>query len=167
MEFENYLSVFRKAAQQLDSKSLKEKQIEIAIGIFLNSVCLKLFKKSWSNIDENPVTAETRIFFSVWINDSSLKQQKLFYNIHALKLRKLKAYKIESRKLAEVFRNKFEKFEHQWSNVSTNYGPLTLMKGWLTIDLENFERDVIQLSNQFLEIENLIEETLDLFKKKN
>jgi len=114
---------------------------------------------------QDPVTSESRIFFSVWINDSTIREQKLFYNIHALKLRKLKGYVIESRKFAETFRGKFEKFEYKWENVSVNFGPLTLMEGWVAIDLENFKDQVMGLANNFLEIEGLVDEALVRFKK--
>ena len=110
MDFENYLAKFQKAADQLDKKLLREKQIEVAVGTVLNSVFLKLYKKSWANPSPDPLTAETRIFFSVWINDPAIEEQKLLYNIHALKLRKLKGYSIQSRKFADAFRKSFKEF---------------------------------------------------------
>ena len=56
-------------------------------------------------------------------------------------------------------------FEHQWQNVSVNFGPLTLMEGWVNIDPENFQNDVLKLANNFLEIEHLVDNTLDKFKE--
>ena len=50
------------------------------------------------------------IFFSVWIN-AGIKEHKLFYNIHALKLRQLKGYNITSRKFASDFREQFKSHE--------------------------------------------------------
>ncbi|TPG44099.1 hypothetical protein [Flavobacterium pectinovorum] len=72
MEFENYLSIFKKAATKINKRVLNEKGLEIAVGEVLNSVFLKLYKKSWTNSKENPLTAETRIFFSIWVNESTL-----------------------------------------------------------------------------------------------
>ncbi|MDX2173124.1 MAG: hypothetical protein SFY56_08395 [Bacteroidota bacterium] len=159
-----YLKKFEKAANRIDKKILIKKQIEISVGLYQDSVFLKLYKKNWSNNIQNPIESESRIFFSLWINDLTLKEQKLFYNIHALKLRHLKGYSIESRKFADVFRTHFKKFEHKWENVSVKFGPLTLMQGWIYITLESFEEKTIELTTNFLEITNLVDTTLAKFK---
>lgn len=164
MDFKHYLDKFQKAADQLDKGLLHEKQIEVAVGVVLNSVFLKLYKKSWANPFQDPLTAESRIFFSVWINDLAIEEQKIFYNIHAFKLRKLKGYSIESRKFADTFRDSFKDFAHKWQNVSIKFGPLTLMEGWLKTDLENFQDAILEPANNFLEIEHLIDNTLAQFK---
>ena len=161
----NFEKAIRGVAERLDKKVLNKKQIEVAVGIGLDSVFLKLYKKTWANECNDPLTSESRIFFSVWINDSTVKERELFYNIHALKLRKLKGYLIESRKFADAFRKRFKKFEHQWKNVSVNFGPLTLMEGWLEIDVEDCQDVVLGLANNFLEIEQLVDETLVEFKR--
>lgn len=165
MEFENYISLFQKAVTQIDQKLLNEKKIETNVGEILNAAFLKLYKKSWANSIDNPLTAETRIFFSIWVNESTLQQKKIFYNIHALKLRKLYGYSIESRKFANSFREKVKKHLHKWENVSTDFGPLTLMEGWIEFDNEKAQEDILQLANNFLEIENIIDQTLVEFKK--
>lgn len=153
------------AADQLDQKLLAERGLETAVVTFgEDCVVLKLYKRSWANQFQDPLTAESRIFFSVWISDSAIKEQKLLYNIHALKLRKLKGYAIESRKFAAIFRADFKNFEHQWENVRVDYGPLTLMEGWLKIDQENLQHQILKLANQFFEIEHLIDAALAHFK---
>lgn len=159
-----YLNKFQKIVAQLDKEKLHEKQMETAVGVVLDSVFLKLYKETWANPLQDPLTAETRIFFSIWINDSTIKAQKIFYNIHALKLRKFKAYSIESRKFAEIFRANFKKFEASWPNVSIDFGPLTLMEGWIKIDSENLENDISKLAHSFLTIAHLIDDTLAHFK---
>ncbi|CAI2767680.1 hypothetical protein [Flavobacterium collinsii] len=159
-----YLEKFQEAADRLDQKILSEKSIEVAVGIYLDSVFIKLYKKSWSTNPDEALTSESRIFFSVWISDSDIEKQRLMYNIHALKLRKFKVYTIESRKFAEVFRKSFKTYENGWPNVTTNHGPLTLMEGWLNLDLENLQEEIVQLSNNFLEIEHLIDAAFDQFK---
>jgi hypothetical protein len=159
-----YIDNFQKIVDQLDSKLLSEKSIEVSVGIYLDSAFIKLYKKSWTSNPQEPLTAESRIFFSIWVNDSTIKKQKIMYNIHALKLRKLKSYSIESRKFADTFRKDFKDYEDQWPNVSLNHGPLTLMEGWLKLDVENFLEDVLKLANNFLQIEHLIDETLNKFK---
>ncbi|QDW27921.1 hypothetical protein [Pedobacter sp. KBS0701] len=44
-----YLEKFQKAADELDQKRLREKEIEAAFGVILDSVFLKLYKKSWAS----------------------------------------------------------------------------------------------------------------------
>lgn len=164
MDTSFYLENFQKAADQLDQKLLLKKSIEVSVGIYLDSVFIKLYKKSWASNSEEPLTAESRIFFSVWVDDSTIQKQKIMYNIHALKLRKLKGYTIQSRKFAEVFRESFKDHENNWQNVSVNHGPLTLMEGWIKLDLENLQEEVLKLANNFLAIEHLVDDTLNQFK---
>lgn len=165
MDSQPCLSKFQQAANKLDKKLLQQKQLKVAVGVVMNSVFLKLYKKSWASPAQDPITAESRIFFSMWINEPILNEEKLFYNIHAFKLRKLPGYKIESRKFADAFREGFKDFEDQWPNVSTKFGPLTLMEGWVKIDVENFQDEIVKLANGFLKMEHLIDETLSKFKK--
>jgi len=160
-----YLENFKNAAGQIDKEQLAQKQLEVATGIYKeNSVFLKLYKKSWTNALQDPLVAETRIFFSVWVSNHSIREQKLLYNIHAFKLRQLKGYSIESRKFAETFRGSFKGFEHKWENVSLKFGPQTLMEGWLKINMENFHDEILELANNFFEIEYLVDDTLAKFR---
>lgn len=164
MQYDEFLGGFQEVLDKLDKRSLVQKQIEAAVGEVLKSVFLKLYKKSWANPAPDPLHADSRIFFSVWISDLAIKEKKVFYNIHALKLRKLEGYSIQSRKFAEIFRDGFKRFEDKWENVRTDLGPLTLMEGWIKLDLETFQDDVLQLANGFLAIEHLIDDTLEKFK---
>lgn len=164
MDFTYYLERFQKAADTLDKELLHQKQIEVAVGVVLDSVFLKLYKKAWANKEEDPLVADSRIFFSTWINDGAIAKGKILYNIHAFKLRKLDGYAITSRTFAERFRKQFKPFEKNWSNVSTQYGPLTLMEGWQKTGTGNLEDLVAQLANNFLDIEYLIDDTLNTFK---
>lgn len=165
MDVVYYLDRFKKAAKLLDQKLLSEKGTEVATGVYLNSVFLKLYKPSWASPMQDPVTAESRIFFSVWVDEQSLQKQEIYYNIHALKLRKLKGYVIESRKFAADFRTGFKEFEQAWPNVSMNFGPLTLMQGTVKVNSDNLDAEIIRLSNEFLKITYLVDATLLKFKK--
>lgn len=165
MDIAFYLEEFQKAADQLDQKLLHEKEIQAAVGVVLDSVFLKLYKKSWASPLQDPLTAESRIFFSIWINDAAIEEQKMLYNIHALKLRHLKGYSLESRKFADAFRNDFKVFEPQWPNVSVKFGPLTLMEGWVKVDLIDFQDEILALADNFLAITHLVDDTLVKFKK--
>jgi hypothetical protein len=166
MDFDFYLDSFNKSASRLNQKRLHERQLEWRVGIKLNSVYLKLFKKSWTGDTNEPLTAESRIFFSIWVNGQTIQQQKLFYNIHAFKLRKLKGYSIASRSFAKRFRDEFKEFQPGWQNVSVNFGPLTLMEGWEFYEPGNLEIVVEKLANNFLTIEHLVDDTLKVFKTK-
>ena len=165
MDTSFYVDEFQKAADQVDKKLLSKKKVETAVVMYgADAVVLKLYKRSWTNQMQDPLTSESRIFFSVWINGSALEEQKLWYNIHALKLRQLKGYSIQSKKFADIFRDRFKAVEHKWNNVSIRFGPLTLMEGWIKIDPENFQNDILKLANNFLEIEHLVDDTLAHFK---
>lgn len=166
MDNQYYLTKFQKAVDQLDKQLLDDKELEVAVTEELNSVILKLYKKSWSYPTHHPLTASTRIFFSVWVNETALKEQKLYYNIHAFKLRLLKGYNIQSRRFATIFRKQFMKHVNDWQNARVDFGPLTLMEGWLITNNETIQSDIKNLANSFTKIEYLIDETLNEFKTK-
>jgi hypothetical protein len=98
--------------------------------VILDSVFLKLYKNAWATPLQDPLTAESRIFFSIWMNDAAIEEQRIYYNIHAFKLRHLKGYAIQSRKFADTFRDSFKVHAYNWPNVRVAFGPLTLMEGW-------------------------------------
>ncbi len=157
----NYLDIFQKSVNQLDRKLFSQKQLDLKVGIWVNSVVLKIQKKSW--IKEKPF--EKGIFFSVWINDRSIDNIRLNYNIHALKLREMANYSIKSREFAEVFRSKFKPFEKQWPNISVDFGPQTLMEGWVSIGINNLEGVIKELAYKFLAIDHIIDELLEERKR--
>jgi len=161
-----YLNKFRKISEKLESRLMSEYQMEINSVCLLDSIVIKIRKKNWYNIIETDEKNNSSIFFSVWIEDKSLIGNQIYYNIHALKLRQLNGYSIESRKFAEAFRDKFMKYKDQWPNVSVSYGPQTLMQGRIEINTDSFEADIIALIIQFLEIEYIIVELLEERKRE-
>lgn len=161
----SYPEIFKSVAEQISKNTLGHKHMEVATGMYGRAFFLKLYKKTWASPGQDALTAESRIFFSIWVDDASLQQQKILYNVHALKLRKLKGYAIESRKFAAIFRAKFKPYEHQWPNVSTAFGPLTLMQGWITADMKRAHEEILQLANQFFSIEQITDDTLDRFRR--
>lgn len=167
MDYDFYLDKFQKSADKINRKLLSKIQLEIAVGITLDSVVLKFFKSRWANDEKDPINDETRIFFSIWVNSNTVKKGRIYYNIHALKLRKLKGYKIASRAFADKFRSDFNKYEDNWENVSVEFGPLTLMQGWCELKLEDIENTVVSLAYKFFEIEYLIDKTLKEFENPN
>jgi len=161
MDIGYYLGIFQKAADRLDKRQIIQKQTEVATGIYLDSVFLKVYKLSWANKTPDPLTASSRIFFSVWINDRAIKENKICYNIHAFKLRHLNGYSIASREFAADFRREFTRFENHWPNVSTEFGPLTLMEGWVKFNETAAQDDIMRLVKKFLKIAYLIDELLE------
>lgn len=164
MDYNFYQQKFQEALDQISQKEFNALGLKISVEIILESVALKIYKPEWSNDLQSPLDASSRIFFSVWISDKTIEEGRLYYNIHALKLRELKGYKIQSRNFAEDFRNRFTKYQKNWDNVSVKYGPLTLMQGWCELKQENLQQDIIKLSQSFLEISSIIDETLSHFK---
>ena len=155
-----YLPIFQQAADQLDKKLMYQKQVQVATGVWYDAVVLRLYKQHWANNPEAKPQTSPAIFFSIWMGNADIKEKKLFFNIHALKLRKLNGYDITSRKFADDFRELFNNIEHNWPNVSTKFGPQTLMQGWKTVELNYLKEDILEIANKFFEIDILIEDLL-------
>jgi len=127
-------------------------------GFYTNCAVLKLQKPSWTNDPMNQVRNRSGIFFSVWISEESAKTSRANYNIHALKLRKMKGYSITSRDFAEEFRKIFVK--KSWPNVSVDYGPLTLMEGWEEVALNKLEDDILPMLERFHQVSPVLDRML-------
>ena len=121
---------------------------------------LKLQKPSWTNDPMDRVENTSGIFFSVWMNEASTRQNRANYNIHALQLRKLKGYSIVSREFASDFRSRFASLRSAWPNVRVDYGPLTLMEGWIDVVPNHFKEDILLLMRRFQSLSPLIDRLL-------
>ena len=165
MEMPYYLDKFTKSADQIDRNQLSLYEMEYKVGIWLQSVALKMQKKSWLNPGPTARSFEESVFFSIWINDEAIRENKLYYNIHALQLRALTGYSIKSREFAAAFRTRFGPFKNKWPNVSLDFGPLTLMEGWVSIDINHFEKEAVDLAHQFFDLSLILDELL-LARKK-
>jgi len=164
MDYNFYKRNFEEAIENILFRQFDDLGLKISVEEVLESVALKIYKPEWSNDVESPLHSKSRIFFSVWVNDKTIKEGKLYYNIHALKLRELKGYKISSRDFAEKFRNKFIEYQQEWKNVDVNFGPLTLMEGWIDLHNETIQNDIMDLASNFLKISLIIDNTLHVFK---
>ncbi|MFT3936574.1 MAG: hypothetical protein QM726_23315 [Chitinophagaceae bacterium] len=164
MDFDFYLNKFNDAIAALNKQQFALAGIELHAGIILNSVALKAYKISWASDQTKPITSTSRIFFSIWVSDASLSQNKLLYNIHALKLRQFTGYKITSRDFAEKFRKKFAAYKKDWPNISLDYGPLTLMEGWVELNMRTLENDIRSLLQKFIAMHSIIDGLLDSYK---
>lgn len=157
---ESYLASFSRSAAKL-RPTLDARHIEAHVGRWHESAVLKLQKRRWAHPHPAPGAGEAGVFFSVWINEKSLRHQRMCYNIHALQLRSLKGVSIQSREFAAAFRSAFAGSSGDWPHVSTDYGPQTLMEGWVDLVSDKMETDVDALIRGFLPLADVIDHLLD------
>ena len=156
---QNLNNVFAKIKDRFDEQNpygLVCKQ-----GFYKDCCVLKLQRASWTNDPMDQVQNETGIFFSVWANAELLWTNRIIYDIHALKLRQLKGYAITSREFATDFRERFECTRGDWPNVRVDYGPVTLMKGWIGSELDLPGNDILVLMERFGRLSPLIDSLLE------
>jgi hypothetical protein len=130
-------------------------------GFYKDCYVVKLQRASWTNDRMDRLQNKTGIFFSVWIDEDGASKIRANYNIHALKLRTLEGYSITSRNFASDFRDGFASMHEAWPNVSVDYGPLTLMQGWIEIVPKAFEKDTLVLLERFKPVSRLIDRLLE------
>jgi hypothetical protein len=82
---ENFVALFEKVKARFDQQP--QHGLVCRSGYYKNSFVLKLQKAAWTNDSMDGMQNTSGIFFSVWINEASIKQTRANYNIHALKLR--------------------------------------------------------------------------------
>jgi len=154
-----YLDKFQHTQKGLNKAPFVAVGLDLKAGIWLNCPVLKLQKPAWNNPGTKPF--EGGIFCSIWLSDETISKSRLCYNIHALKLRELKAYKLQSREFATEFRSRFAKLKGEWPNVSTQFGPLTLMEGWVEFNEDTLEKDIAELAVKFLPVAEVIDGLLN------
>ena len=101
---------------------------------------------------------EQGIFFSVWLGDPEVVTRRFNYNIHALKLGSQKRCAAKPVAFARTFRSRFSLTG--WPNISVDYGPQTLMQGWLPLQPATFASDVLGLINRFTATHLIIDDLL-------
>jgi hypothetical protein len=129
-------------------------------GFYNNCSVVKLQKASWTNDRMDGAQNKSGIFFSVWIDEEAAHKCQANYNIHALKLRQLKGYSITSQDFAKDFRAAFASMRDPWPNVSVDYGPLTLMQGFIDVAPKRLEQDILALFEHFKPVSHLIDRLL-------
>lgn len=134
-------------------------------GFYKNCFVLKLQKPLWTNDPMDRVQNESGIFFSIWIEEKAAHSGRANYNIHALKLRGLRQFTIASRDFAADFRKRFASVRNAWPNVSTEYGPLTLMEGWIEFSPDSCEADILALMERFRQLSPFIDRLLETRRK--
>lgn len=165
MDYPFYLKEFHAVLAKIPQERFETFGLKVNAEIVLESVALKVYKPEWSGDVLSPMDAKGRIFFSIWINDKTIQEGKMYYNIHALKLRELKDYSLSGRNFAQDFRNEFLKYKEDWPNLSLDFGPQTLMEGWVNFKEENVQEDIIKLVQKFLKASSVIDQVLAPYKK--
>lgn len=160
-----FVPLFERAARRV-RPALRPHQLEVEAGSWLGSSALKVQKPSWTQSRAMPNEPHAGTFFSVWVEPKGLKKKQAFYNIHALRLRSLNAYELQSREFAEAFRTRFARQRAEWPNVSIDFGPQTLMQGWIPLDESRLEQDAAKLILQFVPLSELIDDLLEQRKAR-
>ena len=157
---DQFRTTFGKIKSRYEQRQFGRDGLICKHGFYNGCSVLKLQKAVWTNDRMDRAQNETGIFFSIWMNEKAARQSRANYNIHALKLRRLEGYSIASRDFANEFRNSFASMSADWPNVSVDYGPLTLMQGWIKVELSNFEKDMLLLMERFRHVAPLIDRLL-------
>ncbi len=155
----DHLVIFNRAADRCRPE-LERRKLEFTVGSWLESSVLKLQKRDWSN-DGKPNAPRAEIFFSVWTNAKSVKLNRVFYNIHALRLRAMHGRNLESREFASAFRSEFAARQKAWPNVSVDFGPQTLMEGWIVLGQDKLEESISNLIKCFVPLSEIIDRLLE------
>ena len=163
-DVEQFCAIFAKIKLRFDEQN--HKALLCKQGFYDGCSVLKLQKASWTNDPMDRVQNTSGIFFSVWVSQESIRKNRANYNIHALKLRQLAGYSITARNFADDFRNGLAAMRNTWPNMSTDYGPQTLMQGWIEIDFDRFERDIHLLLKRFLPVSKLIDRLVEARRKE-
>jgi hypothetical protein len=165
----SYLVPFSKACERLREQKWFTNEWSYRVRLYPspdNFTCasLSLMKNSWAN-EGDPWTQRSRIFFSFWTVEETFCSDQIRYNIHALKLRLLKNYKLESRRFAEKFRARLKPMQVKWPNVTVDYGPLTLMEGYINSPLEECEDAIVTQTKRLPALAKIIDELLNANRK--
>lgn len=127
------------------------------------AVVFKLRQHHWSTDPPEAVVSTVDIFFSVWIEIGvqDAKLLKLQYNLHALKLRQLKPYRLESRKFAADFRKEFLSHQHLWPDARIDFGPQTLFQGSFVCRESQIGAAAFDLAEAFLPLADVVNRLLE------
>ncbi len=85
-------AVFAEVKSRFDEQ--RQQGLVCKQGLYKDCCVLKLQKACWTNDSMKNIANQSGIFFSVWSTKESLQENRVMYNIHALKLRQLKNYTI-------------------------------------------------------------------------
>lgn len=159
-----FADLFANLKMAYESSPRRDRDLVCRTGLYHDCPVLKLQKAAWTNDDMRIVPNLTGIFFSIWVDQDGVKLGRIKYNIHALKLRQLAGYKLTSRAFANEFRKRFKPQQESWPNVSVDFGPQTLMQGWIERSDRTVKRDLLSLMDRFGAVSPIIDELLKMGK---
>jgi hypothetical protein len=170
--FENYLNSLCKAQRRIVAEAGLSDVWVCKSGLWPEAAepqaaVLKMHKRHWSPDPPEAVGNTTGIFFSVWMDKAAIAKGGLHYNLHALKLRQLSGYALESRKFAAAFRENAAPMLADWPEVETNFGPQTLFQGFVDCPAERVEVVTVELARKFVSIAEVVERLLTKAKKND
>src|SRR2546430_5895551 len=102
----HYLDLFEHVATRV-RPSLNEHSLDLVAGRWLGCPAIKVRRREWLEEADASKLDQAGIFFSVWVEEKGLKNNRVFYNIHALRLRNMSAFTLKSREFATAFRSVF------------------------------------------------------------
>ena len=155
---ESIAKLFRRIKKSYNTKA-RPGGLICKYGHYRGCHVLKLQKAAWTNDRMSAAANESGVFFSIWVSGDSPRWGRAMYNIHALKLRELKGYRLTSRAFAAEFRRRFAKVKGVWPNVGMDFGPQTLMAGWIEVG-KGFEAKIVGLMRKFDGVSGSIDEML-------
>lgn len=159
---ESYLKSFCKAQRQITTDARFDDAWVCKTGLWPEAAApqaavFKLHKRHWSADPQGAVGNTTGIFFSVWVDEVAIAKGGLHYNLHALKLRQLSGYALESRKFAAAFREKATSMLTDWPEVETDFGPQTLFQGFVDCPAERVEKVTVELARKFVPLAEVVD----------
>jgi len=122
---------------------------------------LYIAKPHWTNrFDENR-TSTVGVFCAIWVSEKDIKNEKFLYNIHSKAIKDLPGHKLKSREFADEFRRLVKSTVSDWPGISLNHGPVTLLQGSQTCDLDTFAENVEKRIMGFVDIHHHIDNLLN------
>jgi hypothetical protein len=165
-----YLESFNRVSQRIVDDARFNQSWICKTGLWPDSsapqaAVLKLLKRHWSPDPQDFIASTVGIFFSVWVDEAAISKGGLHYNLHALKLRKLPGYSLESRKFASAFRASFVPMSSGWPGVKTEFGPQTLFQGFVKCPADRVEQATMDLTGKFEPLGRVIDGLLSTAAK--
>ena len=159
------MTQYQKLLQQVEarqSRPLREKYGLVCRQLPFDDASSVLYvaKPHWTNRFDHDREKTVGIFFAVWVSDELIEQRLFAYNMHALKLRELRGYKLTSRRFADSFRTAVQAEISEWPGVRTDFGPLTLLEGREHCDPQSFERKATERVSDFIRIHHVVDDLL-------
>jgi hypothetical protein len=158
----NLITAMRRIQRQEDPAFHHRTNLRCRFAFYKDSPVLYLQKPAWKKDRRGKVPNPASLFFAIWLTEKGLQKHRIHYNIHALKIWALKYAPQPTRQFAQSFRTHFKKHRHRWPNARTNFGPQNLIEGWIPLNEETFNNDLLNLMRRFEKLAPLLDNLLNL-----